>query len=324
MNFNDFNSEQYRKAFDSLSAISKSIAPQIKALQNATVAMPGIWSNKINADAIKAITGYRGQITDFSVLSKQLESVFMSFGLSDETRAFIAEAKASENLSEDDFEEKYGEEIQVCKTLGLNGWVVSGHATPREIQEWYNAIGTDSNHKRVEDFFEKDDGRVIKNIIVDLEKIYTNPANKNYFVRGIKAFDEEDYMTCAMYLVALLDVRINKLANFPSSARHYSQKFSDAGFADIKQNQFDGADSFFTKRYYFLDVYPSLIAYLNRLFVDGEYKFKNEIEPPYINRNWILHGRCSRGIERYECIQVLNALDMIENILGCDCEEKQD
>ena len=41
MNFNDFNSEQYRKAFDSLSAISKSIAPQIKALQNATVAMPG-------------------------------------------------------------------------------------------------------------------------------------------------------------------------------------------------------------------------------------------------------------------------------------------
>lgn len=56
MNFNDFNSEQYRKAFDSLSAISKSIAPQIKALQNATVAMPGIWSNKINADAIKAIS----------------------------------------------------------------------------------------------------------------------------------------------------------------------------------------------------------------------------------------------------------------------------
>ena len=124
-----------------------------------------------------------------------------------------------------------------------------------------------------------------------------------------------------MYLDALLDVRINKLANFPSSARHYSQKFSDAGFADIKQIQFDGVDSFFTKRYCFLDVYPSLIAYLNRLFVDGEYKFQNEIEPPYINRNWILHGRCSREIARYECIQVLNALDMIEKILGCNMKE---
>jgi hypothetical protein len=54
--------------------------------------------------------------------------------------------------------------------------------------------------------------------------------------------------------------------------------------------------------------------------VDGNYKFENEIEPPYINRNWILHGRCSRKIERYECIQVLNALDMIESVLGCDSE----
>lgn len=88
MNFDDFNSEQYRKAFDSLSAISKRIAPQIKALQNATVAMSGIWNNKFNTDALKAITGYRSQITDFSILSKQLESVFMNFGLSDETRAF--------------------------------------------------------------------------------------------------------------------------------------------------------------------------------------------------------------------------------------------
>lgn len=52
----------------------------------------------------------------------------------------------SESLSEEDFKMKYGEEIQVCKTLGLNGWVVSRHATPREIQEWYNAIVIESNH----------------------------------------------------------------------------------------------------------------------------------------------------------------------------------
>ena len=65
--------------------------------------------------------GYRSQIIDFSILSKQLDSFFMSFGLSDETRAFIAESKASENLSEEDFEEKYGEEIRVSEMLGLSG-----------------------------------------------------------------------------------------------------------------------------------------------------------------------------------------------------------
>lgn len=48
---------------------------------------------------------------------------------------------------------------------------------------------------------------------------------------------------------------------------------------------------------------PSLIAFLNRLFVDGEYTFENGVEPPYINRNWLLHGKCCREIERFECIQ---------------------
>ena len=35
----------------------------------------------------------------------------------------------------------------------------------------------------------------------------------------------------------------------------------------------------------------------------------------YINRNWLLHGRSYRDVERYECIQVLNALDAIESVL---------
>lgn len=40
------------------------------------------------------------------------------------------------------------------------------------------------------------------------------------------------------------------------------------------------------------------------------------VSPPYINRNWLLHGKCCREIERFECIQLLNALETIENVLG--------
>lgn len=61
-------------------------------------------------------------------------------------------------------------------------------------------------------------------------------------------------------------------------------------------------------------------SFLNRLFVDGEYTFENGIEPPYINRNWLLHGKCCREIERFECIQLLNALETIENVLGNEKE----
>lgn len=52
-----------------------------------------------------------------------------------------------------------------------------------------------------------------------------------------------------------------------------------------------------------------------KIEVDG-FKFENGIEPPYLNRNWLMHGRMNRSIERYECIQILNALSVIEFMFG--------
>ena len=65
-----------------------------------------------------------------------------------------------------------------------------------------------------------------------------------------------------------------------------------------------------------MDMYPSIIGFLNRLFVDGKYSFENGVEPPYINRNWILHGKSCRVIERYECIQLFNELSVIEFVFS--------
>lgn len=68
-------------------------------------------------------------------------------------------------------------------------------------------------------------------------------------------------------------------------------------------------------------MYPSIIEFLRRLFVDGEYTFERGIEPPYINRNWLLHGRSSRVIERFECIQLFNALSVIEFVFAVANQE---
>lgn len=313
MGLDDFG--EYKKTLQYLNSVMKSIAPQITKIQNVNRMISKAWSSGVNTEVLKSFSVYRKQIAELSNFSKQLKEIFTSFQLSEEMQEYIKEAKVSENLTEDDFEARYGEEIEACKTLGSKGWVVSGHATPREIQEWYNAIVKEDQRAIIE-FFEEDESHVLKIIIADLGKIYSDPANNTYYNRGIKAFQEGDYMTAAIYLVALLDARVNKLIHFPRRMKYYSQKFSDVGFADIKHEKYKNSNSFFTKRYYFLDVYPSMIAYLNRLFVDGDYKFEKGIEPPYINRNWVLHGRSSRKIERFECIQVLNALDMIESVLG--------
>lgn len=118
-------------------------------------------------------------------------------------KEFIQVIKESESLSEEKFEKKYGEEFEICRTLGEHGWVVSGHSNPRYIKNWYKALIED----RIEEiiyFFEKDEDCVIKSITISLERKYNDPVNRNYYSRGIKAFQDNDYMTSAMYLGGLI------------------------------------------------------------------------------------------------------------------------
>lgn len=119
-------------------------------------------------------------------------------------------------------------------------------------------------------------------------------------------------MTSAMYLTALIEYRVTKNVNYPKKQLKYKDKFSREGFHNQLVDDYESAPGFMTKCILFLNSYPSLIAFLNRLFVDGEYEFKSDKETPYINRNWLLHGRCEREIQRYECIQLLNALSVFE------------
>lgn len=315
MNNDDFFSEEYRRNIEALNNVVKNLSPQVEKIQQMSAALLQECKVKINPEVQKVFSALGNQMAELNVLSEQLKEGFTSFQLNEELQQFVEETKASENLSENEFETRYGRELENSKELGAEGWIVSGHATPREIHEWHEAIAG-GNKSVVINFFEEDNGRVLNNIIHDLEQKYEENPYRRYFSNGIDFFKREDYITAAMYLVALLDVRVTKLAHFPKEIKYYSQKFSDKGFAEMKQQKFEKSETFFTKRYYFLNVYPSMIMYLNRLFVDGKYKFENGIEPPYINRNWLLHGRSSREIERFECIQVLNAIDMIEGVLG--------
>lgn len=299
---------------ENMNQIKKNLSPVFDTLCRNNLQLNSILKTSINPEKLSAITGFKNQMVDFTRFSKQLSGVFPSFRLSEEAKEFIREVKESESLSEEEFEKKYGSEFEVCKTLGEHGWVVSGYSNPRYIKDWYKSL-IEGEPDKIVCFFEEEDDRVIKNIMGTLERKYNDPVNRNYYFRGIKAFQDDDYMTSAMYLVGLLEARVNALVQFPPRTK-YREKFSDKGFVDVKQEQFAESSSFFTKRYYFLDVYPSLIAFLNRLFVDGEYTFENGVEPPYINRNWLLHGKCCREIERFECIQLLNALETIEDVLG--------
>ena len=170
-----------------------------------------------------------------------------TFPISEEVKAFIVEAKASENLSHEDFLNKYGEEIDICKTVGKAGWVVSEHSNPREIKEWYQLIVQGKDAEIIK-YFDADDSNSLMCIRSSLSKSYVEAYSYRYYNKGMEAYDKEDYMTAAMYLVALLESRTNDYMNYPRKMS-YSNKYSEKGFEQHLQKEFIKADSFFTKRF---------------------------------------------------------------------------
>lgn len=63
------------------------------------------------------------------------------------------------------------------------------------------------------------------------------------------------------------------------------------------------------------DYIPSFYSFTNRTFVDGYvHNFDTGTEPDYLNRNWLMHGRMTRPVKRYECVQLKNAFHTLAEI----------
>lgn len=234
--------------------------------------------------------------------------------LTERFQKYLDEARKIKGLSEDEFEEKYSTEVSMSQELGQHGWVVSQFADLSTTHEWYQALN-DGKKDQIVETFDGGEFPILSEIIDHLDKLYQTGSEQRYYLKGKQYFDASDYMTSAMYLVALIEYRVTKNVRFPKGKMTYKDKFSRNGFHKQLENDYKSTPGFISKKIIFLDIYPSLIAYLNRLYVDGEFRFENENEPPYVNRNWLLHGRSEREIQRYECIQLFNALSVFEFVI---------
>ncbi|QFJ56018.1 hypothetical protein [Pseudobutyrivibrio xylanivorans] len=250
-----------------------------------------------------------------NLIAKEIKLDF----LQEQIDEYLYKAKEDAGLSQLEFEEKYLNEKADSENLGRNGWVVTEYGNPREVSEWNTLLKVKAPEKIVE-YFEGDYLYVFTSIIDNLSKKYINGADKIYFGKSYDFYIKEDYMSSAMYLVGLIEQRCKSLINF-GDYKKYNKMFSEKGFEIQLNKHFKNVSGHIVKRFLFLQMYPSLISFLNRLFVDGDYKFENGIEPPYINRNWLLHGRSTRKIEKYECIQLFNALSVLEFV--CELSEKK-
>lgn len=265
----------------------------------------------INREQIEKMNNSVEQFVDvLQNMAKNLPTLV----LNENMKNFIEETKVDEKLSQEEFVKKYSYEVEVCRKLGRAGWVVSDHSNPREIKEWYSLLD-ERRDIEIVSYFEGNEGNILCSIFRNMEHKYTEEPYKKYYSKAKYYFDNKDYMASSMFLVALIEARMNKLMDYAEGTR-YTERFKQKAFREHLQKEFYTTDSVFTKRHLFLDMYPSVIEFLNRLFVNGKYSFEKGIEPPYVNRNWLLHGRNCRTIERYECIQLFNALSTIEFVFS--------
>lgn len=265
-------------------------------------------------------------ITEFAERLEKLSSAIknntFSMFLSEELEEYIKVVKKTEDLTEEEFETWFSNEYERSIELGEKGWIPSKHGNPREISEWYQYLY--KNPERIVAFFEKENCRVLNEIKAYLGKLYTERPYIRYYLNGIEAFDRAEYMTASLYLTILLENRISNLVEFPEridgSRLTYKVKYSNRGFENQKHKDYESINDFIAKRFLFLNVYPALIAYLNRLFAFGnlplDLKKETRQEPDYLDRTWLFHGRCCRDITREDCIQLLNALDVCEFALN--------
>ena len=297
---NDFeNSQEYRKTLEIAKKQEELYKNVTKAISPEALAKFQELSNKLSE--------WKNSLNNMPGLLKFAEML----------KNYQQEVRVTEGLTEAEFEEKYRSEIEWSEKFGKNGWVISEHSNPADIKNWEQLLR--EGEAKVAEFFDGEDIVILDVIIEGLQEKYVSDEIQLYFKNGMQAFENEDYMTAAMYLLALLDNRVNKLVDFLNQHMSYKVKYSNSGFANQMAEDFRQLTEkrgFMSKKIYFLEMYPSLIAYLNRIFIDGSYKFEKGIEPPYLNRNWLMHGRMNRSIERYECIQILNALSVIEFMFG--------
>ena len=260
---------------------------------------------------------------DLMTLQERLITNSNLFLITDKFREYVKVVRETEGITEEEFEQKFSKEIERSRKLGRNGWIPSEHGKPKHIAEWSEYI-LDSPEKIME-FFEKDDEKVIKKKKNILSRVYIQKPYITYYQNGIKAFDNKEYMTAALYLTILFEIRISNLVEFPkknakNQRLRYQDKYSSYGYSIQKNKDYENATGFIEKRFYILNFYPALEEYTNRLFCFGnlplDMEQESEPEPDYLDRTWLLHGRCCRETTRVDCVQLLNALDVCEFIFS--------
>ena len=107
--------------------------------------------------------------------------------------------------------------------------------------------------------------------------------------------------------------RINQIT--PDSVRKLTKQCEEE-LEKLGKDKYDAlSDKPISRLLLVRDYLPSFYKYAIRTFVDGtEHDLDSGTEPEYLNRNWLMHGRMTRPVKRYESVQLINAFHTLADI----------
>ena len=232
-----------------------------------------------------------------------------SFQLTDRTKEIIEDIKRINALSYEDLSNEFQKAIDLSRKLGENGWTVDGSKTPNDIREWLFKIESNGEEAIAQLFSENE----IENIFDRAETRYNSLPEQGYIWRAIENYHAGRYTEAAMFLLGVIDSRISQIT--PEKYRKKTKQCQE-GIVEQGKVKFDDNSNCPAFRQLVICYYiPSFSAFAERLFVDNEkYNLSNGIEPPYLNRNWLFHGRMCRRVKRFECIQLIHSFATLAEI----------
>ncbi len=220
-------------------------------------------------------------------------------------RNYIERAEEDAKLTQEQFEAKYKERIEISRSLGRKGWVISPYFSGNDFEKWVAMLA--GGEEEYLSYFIGGEFNYVNQMFEELEQAFIDSSMMQYFDSGRKSYETGNYMAAAMCWMTILESKTNEYIVFPPISQSgkkrlsYADKFSEYGLSIQKQIEFKKlGKQYITKLIYFTEWYPSLIEYLNRVFVDGKaYNWsKCGKEPDFLNRNWLMHGKMTKDVGR--------------------------
>jgi hypothetical protein len=204
-------------------------------------------------------------------------------------------------------EEKYNLVLQKQIILGKRNWILplAPFQIPEELPECENL-----NEKMVT-FYSENDAEQF-NIII--ENIKTNLKFEHHIQaieQAIKAYNARDYYACCYTLAPFVEGILAH--NSPNKNCMKSTIFFER---TLRQS-----DARMLKKGYLL--YGILLALEGFLHNYNDHaSFEEGIEPEYLNRHWMAHGRMEKEICQYHCLQLFGAIWALTELLHYNNSDK--